>query len=303
MLDADGSDTLYVSFYRCEQGMLKHYIKNDMHGSSYASAVTVGEQQSYMKSNQVYYSYDGHYFYTDYNTMLDDYKADTRKHAINPDDPYYNYYQFVSNRTKTSFTANDIDQYVKHYLGSQLHRFRHEAVSDGPLFYPEPRSIRRQCACALWRIGQRERLWHEQHRDEQEQSVRPQWRSMPTRDMANGYQQSPRTASRTMREYYVNLWYSTPKYSTYHGSFLGDKSPAACSAMPPTHTGGRRRRTGPGQLDDLYISGKSDVGRETISGQGAGGGQCPKRGHRPPRPCLYTTPARAETCPSSCWMR
>ena len=119
VLDADGSDTLYVSFYRCEQGMLKHYIKNDMHGSSYASAVTVGEQQSYMKSNQVYYSYDGHYFYTDYNTMLDDYKADTRKHAINPDDPYYNYYQFVSNRTKTSFTANDIDQYVKHYLGSR----------------------------------------------------------------------------------------------------------------------------------------------------------------------------------------
>ena len=79
-----------------------------------------------MKSNTVYYSYDGHYFYTTYQKMIDDYKANTRKNSINASKPYYNYYQYVSSRTKTSFTASDLNGYVKSYL---------DDLYNGKIFY------------------------------------------------------------------------------------------------------------------------------------------------------------------------
>ena len=41
--------------------------------------------------------------------------------------------------------------------------------------------------------------------------------------LANGYS-SPQNSILDHDKYYVNLWYSTPKYSTYHGAFLGDKA-------------------------------------------------------------------------------
>lgn len=285
VLDADGSDTLYVSFYRCEQGMLKHYIKNDMHGSSYASAVTVGEQQSYMKSNQVYYSYDGHYFYTDYNTMLDDYKADTRKHAINPDDPYYNYYQFVSNRTKTSFTANDIDQYVKHYLGSRYSASGTKLYQMGRYFIQNQDRYGAN-ALALFGVSANESAFGTSSIAMSKNNLFGHNAVDADPGQANGYR-SPQNSIADHARYYVNLWYSTPKYSTYHGSFLGDKSAGMLSYASDPYWGEKAAHWA-WKLDE-YISGKSDVGRETIVVKAQGAVNIRKEASTSSA-VLYTTP-------------
>ncbi len=59
-----------------------------------------------------YYSYDGHYFYKDLKTLLEDYKNHTYEHSVNPDKPYYNYYQYLSFRTKTSYSEENLNQFL-----------------------------------------------------------------------------------------------------------------------------------------------------------------------------------------------
>lgn len=64
----------------------------------------------------VYYSYDGHYFYKDMKQMLKDYKNNTYENAVNHDKPFYNYYQYLSFRTRTNYTKENIDAYNKERL-------------------------------------------------------------------------------------------------------------------------------------------------------------------------------------------
>lgn len=110
--DYDSDEVKSVNFYRAENGYIYHYITTNVKSSYYPSVINFGPQQSYMKNNTVYYSYDGHYFYTSYQAMITDYKANTYANAINANQPYYNYYQYLTHRTKTSITASQFDAYV-----------------------------------------------------------------------------------------------------------------------------------------------------------------------------------------------
>ena len=66
----------------------------------------------YLEKNVKYYSYDGHYFYTNMKVLIDDYKNGNYEQSVNKDNPYYNYYQYLSFRTKTSYNADNINQYI-----------------------------------------------------------------------------------------------------------------------------------------------------------------------------------------------
>lgn len=106
-----------TSIYTCTNGRLYHKITTNL--TSYASTQIVGYQQDYMTNGATYYSYDGHYFYNTYEEMVDDYAADTYTKAINANEPYYNYYQYLSHRTKTNFTEEQIDAYIKSKVGTE----------------------------------------------------------------------------------------------------------------------------------------------------------------------------------------
>ncbi len=105
-----------VSTYTTSNGKLYHNITTD--NKSVASTIMVGYQQSYMSNSATYYSYDGHYFYTDYKTMVTDYKNGTYANSINATNAYYSYYQYLSQRSTTSFTAAQINEYLSAKLGS-----------------------------------------------------------------------------------------------------------------------------------------------------------------------------------------
>ena len=64
-----------------------------------------------------YFSYDGHYFYTHLETLIRDAKNGTRENAVNKNNPYYNYYMYLSNHTKTSYSSINIDEYIRNNLG------------------------------------------------------------------------------------------------------------------------------------------------------------------------------------------
>lgn len=284
----DATEDWYVSFYRCEQGVLKHYIKNSMYGNSYSSAITVGEMQSYMKNNVYYYSYDGHYFYTDYIDMLDDYLNDTRANAINADEPYYNYYQFVSNRSKTGFTADDINNYVKYYLGSSYTSAKTKMYQMGQ-YYIQYQNQYGANALAVFGVSANESAFGTSNIAKTKNNLFGHNAVDSDPDMANGYS-SPQNSIKDHAKYYVNLWYSTPKYSTYHGSFLGDKASGMLSYASDPYWGEKAAHWA--WSLDLYTKDKSDVGKETLVFKDAGAVNVRKEPSASST-VLYTTPENA----------
>lgn len=111
---AEAENNNNLSYYKVANGKLVHYysIYNSATSTKIYST-TVGYKPSYLSTNKEYYSYDGHYFYTSFEAMIDDYRVDNYKHAVNANEPYYNYYQYLSLRTKTRMTAAQFNNRVK----------------------------------------------------------------------------------------------------------------------------------------------------------------------------------------------
>lgn len=118
---------IYANYYKVSDNKLYHHIrydnveKNEKNDKgviigSYSGAGLIGPAPDYLKSGITYYSYDGTYFYTNYFKMIDDYRNGVSTSAINKDKPYYNYYQYLSHRTKTIYTSEQINAYIDYYL-------------------------------------------------------------------------------------------------------------------------------------------------------------------------------------------
>lgn len=117
IIDYDNAKT--VSCYKTSNGGLYHYVANIITNSdSYYSVNYIGNIPSYLSNNTTYYSYDGHYFYASYNRMIDDYKNGVYSNSVNSNNPYYNYFQYLPARSKTSLTASQLDQYTIQMVSS-----------------------------------------------------------------------------------------------------------------------------------------------------------------------------------------
>lgn len=114
------TDQSWCSSYRVENGVLLHETLW-WSGNSYKnlSHARVGYKLDYLQSNVDYFSYDGHYFYSNYKTMINDYRNGNYNNAINADSPYYNYYQYLSHRTESSFLPSNFNQFVTNTIGSE----------------------------------------------------------------------------------------------------------------------------------------------------------------------------------------
>lgn len=105
------TDKLNVSSYYTNGTYLYHKVSLNLN-SNLSSAINVGLRPSYMSTGTTYYSYDGHYFYTDYSVMLDDYRNNTRKQSVNSSAPYYNYYQYLPLRSTTTYSASRLTSMI-----------------------------------------------------------------------------------------------------------------------------------------------------------------------------------------------
>lgn len=103
---------VYVSYYRKENGLLKHYINVDTTRWSGYSTVTLGIEDVGLQENVEYYSYDGHYFYLQFKDMIDDYLNGTYTRAVNANNPYFNYYQYLSNRSISNHSLDNMQAYI-----------------------------------------------------------------------------------------------------------------------------------------------------------------------------------------------
>lgn len=109
----DGENVLSVNHYIVsDEGQVHHYGTYQVDEADYKLVLNIGDKPSYMKDD-LYYSYDGHYFYTSFEEMADDYRNNTYENSINPDSPFFNYYQFLSARTTTNYLTKAINDYIK----------------------------------------------------------------------------------------------------------------------------------------------------------------------------------------------
>ena len=102
-----------ISYYQVsDNGYLSHYYTFYDGGNIAQWSTRVGYKQPYLATGTRYYSYDGHYFYTDFAKMIQDYRGNTYANAVNASTPYYNYYQYLSFHTTASVTAEQYDAYI-----------------------------------------------------------------------------------------------------------------------------------------------------------------------------------------------
>ena len=106
-----------ASYYTVTNSDIRHYyvskIQNTYNGSS---GRTIGPKPDMLPVGN-YYSYDGHYFYQDLYSLAKDERANSHAHAVNKDKGYYNYYMYLSNHTRTSYSSINIDEYIRNNLG------------------------------------------------------------------------------------------------------------------------------------------------------------------------------------------
>ena len=98
-----------VSYYTVSGGKLIHYISQDLNVIP-TSAVNNGFAPSYLSEGGKYYSYDGHYFYTDYGMMLSDYQSGSNgASAVNAGNRFSNYFQFLDMNLSTNYSGEELD--------------------------------------------------------------------------------------------------------------------------------------------------------------------------------------------------
>lgn len=105
-----------LSSYIVKNGHLYHQIKNDITNDYFMNLIDLGNSPDYLNEDTVYYSYDGHYFYSDMYTLVNDLRSGANN-SLNNANPYYNYYQYVSHRTTTNITVDELKAYYRDELG------------------------------------------------------------------------------------------------------------------------------------------------------------------------------------------
>ena len=112
-----GSVADNVSYYMVSGGKLIHYISYNLNQSP-SSSINNGPAPSYLSEGTKYYSYDGHYFYTDYETMLSDYQNGSNGNSAVNGEPFYNYFQFLDMNSSTNYTGDELNSILQSKISS-----------------------------------------------------------------------------------------------------------------------------------------------------------------------------------------
>lgn len=277
-------DVAAVNYYSANQGNFYHNVALDVMKNSY-DANLFGKQPSYIKTGSAYYSYDGHYFYNTYQQMIKDYKAGTRKNSVNSNDPYYNYYQFASARTKTSFSASDLNTYLSSYLGSS--KYAKSKLNNMGQAMIDAQNKYGANALLILGVAINESAFGMSSIAQSKNNLFGLNAIDSNPGQADAFA-SPKDSIIEFAKYYVHLWYSTPGAgSTYHGAFLGDKASGMNVSYASDPNWGEKAAAWMWYAEK-YVD-KSDAGKHKIGFKGAGNINI-RKDATTDSTLLYTTP-------------
>lgn len=206
-----------ISHYKVEDGYLYHIY---YYGTNGSSKQRVGKKPSYLNTGTTYYSYDGHYFYTSYPTMIKDYQNSNTSYpnAVNKSNPFYNYYQFLSHRSKTTLTASNLDAITNDKAGSSSSKMKNMGQ-----YYIENQNTYGTNALLMFGVSGNESAWGTSAIAMNKNNLfghgavdnNPYYG-------ANGYA-NPQTSIKYHAEKFISNGYLDNEDWRYNGGHLGDK--------------------------------------------------------------------------------
>ena len=124
-----------TSSYTVTNDYIRHNYVAKIQEPYYGSAGSIIGPKPEMLSPGTYYSYDGHYFYTDIKTLIKDYRNSITYNSVNKDDPYYNYYMYLSNHTRTTYSSQNIDEYIRTSMGITMDAYGNASSNNSSRLY------------------------------------------------------------------------------------------------------------------------------------------------------------------------
>lgn len=103
------------SVYETKDDYLYHNIKTQLKYEYFSNSLCLDKLPEYVNDNSIYYSYDGHYFYDDFYSMIDDYRKGIYENSINST-PYYNYYEYLPHRSLSNYSLAELEDYFYNVL-------------------------------------------------------------------------------------------------------------------------------------------------------------------------------------------
>lgn len=244
------------SQYYADGTDLIHRITMNMTTARWGGYVNVGPQPSYMAIGQTYYSYDGHYFYRDYGTMLADYRNNTRANSVNPNDPYYNYFQYLPLRSRTAYSGSALNSMINQYASGES-----RMNNTGASFVDRQDSYGAN-ALIMASVGAIESGWGSSSIAQEKNNLFG----------LNAVDSSPGTSAdtyssvdsciQTFAETYLSKRYLRAGWDYYHGGFLGDKASGMNVSYASDPYWGEKIAAVAWMLDNS--GGQQDRGRYTI---------------------------------------
>ncbi len=104
---------------------LRFRTNNDVGNGSHI----IGPAPFFLEQGVKYYSFDGIYFYKTFSDLVKDEKQGDHQRAVNSE-PYYNYYLYLSHRTKSNYTAAEINDYLSRKYDAKINRDAHFEIDD-----------------------------------------------------------------------------------------------------------------------------------------------------------------------------
>lgn len=103
-----------ISYYSVKDNtyLMHNYTYYNSRNELKTNSICIGFKPGYLMQGIKYYSYDGHYFYTQFDKMISDYRNNNYGNAVNVNAPYYNYYQYLSMHSMSNCTAGHFDSHV-----------------------------------------------------------------------------------------------------------------------------------------------------------------------------------------------
>lgn len=209
-----------VSYYTISNGRLLHYIATNMGTGKYGSVLDNGPAPDYLKSGTKYYSYDGHYFYTEstLTDMVSDYSSGTRTKAVNPSKAYYNYFQFLPMRSTTNFSTSELNAAIngKTDSTSKMYNTGAEFINKQNLYGTN--------ALLMSSVAANESAWGKSNIAKTKNNLFGLNAVDSSPGQSANYYASVAACMKDFSETYMSKRYLRPGYTYYKGGFLGNKA-------------------------------------------------------------------------------
>lgn len=246
-----------VSCYEVKDGKLLHHIVQDMTTPGYATSLNNGPAPSYLEPGSTYYSYDGHYFYRDYGMMVSDYRKDERGQSVNPEEPYYNYFQYLPMRSESSYTGEEIDTMFNGMLKKD------SKMKDTGKVFVSNQDTYGVNALLMTGIAANESNWGKSSISQKKNNLF----GLNATDASPGINANQYSSVAACIEDFANGWmsrgYLYPKDYRYNGGFLGNKASGLNVKYASDPYWGEKAANIVWRLDNTM--GEKDAGKYTLA--------------------------------------